>query len=364
MIERDITQTTHPEILKISRSYKTPEGETYEWVHYEDTQGNYLSGAGRIDNGNVDARDIAEKHLGYAIEYLNRRKAVRAEFSSFDAIVKKYESIKPIRGRAEDTRPIAERRYAWKRVEKLNDNTYALDDGTSWYNLPLTTEQKMACYPIVWERKEDGDYLTIHNHMNDNISVSRYAFLERYLPPEMRFHYENGKHYVRYAGVDHYLPKSKATFDWNNRTLDLYQECKIVFKHVDDKFIRANELQPFKTRRVDKEAEVEFKPKLKAYWDWMNAMLPVLGDTLRTNREEYARNLGLSAWWWKRSINPQLVKDIVENPEHEHRLNFAVLVAFEIEAVDNNRFDPKPDSFSKLLKLVRQVGNLYATELR
>ena len=200
--------------------------------------------------------------------------------------------------------------------------------------------------------------------MNDNISVSRYAFLERYLPPEMRFHYENGKHYVRYAGVDHYLPKSKATFDWNNRTLDLYQECKIVFKHVDDKFIRANELQPFKTRRVDKEAEVEFKPKLKAYWDWMNAMLPVLGDTLRTNREEYARNLGLSAWWWKRSINPQLVKDIVENPEHEHRLNFAVLVAFEIEAVDNNRFDPKPDSFSKLLKLVRQVGNLYATELR
>lgn len=364
MENKTVTQTSHPEILRISRTYKTAHGDTYEWIHFEDTVGNYLSGAGRIDNGDENTKAKAEEHLKYAVERLEKERVMKAEFSSFDAIVRKYESIKPVRGRKDDVRPIAERRYAWRRVEKLDDNTYALDDGMGWYNMNLTEEQKLMPYPIIWQRKEDGDYLTIRNHINDGISVSRYQFLARFLPYEMRFHYENGKHYVRYEGVDHYLPKSRTTFDYNNRTISVQQDSKIVFKHVDGKFVRANEPQPFKTRRVDKELEKELKPKMKEYWDWMQIMLPVLGDTLRTNRSQYAENMGLSAWWWTRSIDPQLVTKIIETPDHEHRMNFAVMIAFEIEAVDNNRFDPKPDSFGKMLKLLRRVGNLYAVELR
>jgi hypothetical protein len=358
------TQTSHPEILKVSRSYTAHEGTHYEWVHYEDIYGNYLSGAGRIDNGDIDAKDEAEKHLEYAIQYLERKKAMKAEFASFDEVAKKYAGIKPIRGRTEDVRPIAERRYAWKRIEKLDDNTYALDDGNHWYNMNLTEDQKLMPYPILWQRKEDGDYLTIRNHINDGISVSRYEFLSRYLPADMRFHYDNGKHYVRHEGVDHYLPKSKSTYDYNNRTIDVQRDCKIVFKHVDGKFTRANELQPFKTRRVDKEAEKDLKPKMKEYWEWMNIVLPVLGETLRDNRSQYAENMGLSAWWWTRSISPELVMEIINNPEHEHRMSFAVLSAFEIEAVEGKRFEPKPDSFGKFLKLLRRVGNIYATELK
>jgi hypothetical protein len=180
----------------------------------------------------------------------------------------------------------------------------------------------------------------------------------------MRFHYENGKHYVRYEGVDHYLPKSRTDFDYTKRTINVHQDCKIVFKHVDGKFVRVNELQPFKTRRVDKEAEKELKPKMKEYWEWMNIVLPVLGETIHTNRSQYGENMGLSTWWWTRNIQPTLVMEIINNPEHEHRMNFAVMIASEIGAIENHRFEPKTDSFGKMLKLLRRVANLYAVELK
>ena len=363
-MNRTTKPTTHPEIVLVEQTYGV-----YKYGHYEDTTGKYINGIGRMDTAETDAdvkqyQERIDECFKTGVEHYERIRQVRAEFSSFDGIAKKYASIKPIRGRTEDVRPISERRYAWKRVEKLDDNLYALSDGNGWYNSNLTDEQKLMPYPIVWERKEDGDYITIRNHINDGTSVSRYDFLYSYLPQEMRFHYNNGKHYVRYEGVDHYLPKSNTEFDYNTRTVVVHQDCKIVFKHVDGKFVRVNELQPFKTRRVDKEAEKELKPKMKEYWEWMNVVLPVLGETIQTNRTQYGENMGFSPYWWTRYIQPKLVMEIINNPEHEHRMNFAVLLAHEIDAVDNQRFEPKTDSFGKMLKLLRKVGNLYAIELK
>mgnify|MGYP007049612905 CR=1 FL=1 len=357
--------TAHPEIVLVEETY----GGSYTYGHYEDITGKYICGVGRKCTGGSEAdekqyQERVDECFKTGVEHYERIRQVRAEFSSFDGVAKRYANTKPIRGRAEDVRPIAERRYAWKRIEKLSDNLYILDDGNSWYNMNLTEEQKLMPYPIVWERKEDGDYITIRNHINDGISVSRYDFLYNYLPQEMRFHYENGKHYVRYEGVDHYLPKSRTDFNYNNRTIDVHQDCKIVFKHVDGKFVRVNELQPFKTRRVDKEAEKELKPKMKEYWEWMNIVLPVLGETIHTNRSQYGENMGLSTWWWTRNIQPTLVMDIINNPEHEHRMNFAVMIASEIGAIEDRRFNPKTDSFGKMLKLLRRVANLYAVELK
>jgi hypothetical protein len=363
--------TTHPEIIKVSTKHKNYEGEEYEWGHFEDATGKYLYGGGRIEPD--DSPEVREQSynnaFNEALKIYERTTKVRAEFSNFDTIANKYANTKPIRGRTEDARPIAERRYAWKRISKIDDNTYALEDGNGWYSTSLTDEQKLMPYPILWQRKEDGDYITIRNHINDSTSVSRYDFLYRYLPQEMRFHYENGKHYVRYEGVDHYLPKSKTEFDYNTKTVKVYQDSKIVFKHVDGKFIRANEPQPFRTRRVDKELEKTLKPKIKEYWDWMNIVLPVLGETIHANRTQYGENMGVSVYWWTRNIQPKRVLDIIENPEHEHRMNFAVMIASEIGAINNDidnayRFNPHSDSFSKMLKLLRRVGNLYATELK
>ena len=199
--------------------------------------------------------------------------------NSFDLVAKRYAETKPLRGAraALDIRPIGQRRYWWNRIAKVNDNCYALLDGSMWWsNLPSNFED-MA--PIVWERKPDGDYLTIRNNINDNISVSRYTFLQRYLPSTMEFHYDNGKHYVNYKGVDYYLPKPKAEIDWGNKYFKLTADHKIVFKDINpDGFVRMNELQPFKTRRVDKELSKHYKPKIKEFWDWMQVVMPVLGE--------------------------------------------------------------------------------------
>ena len=93
--------------------------------------------------------------------------------SSFDEVVAKYEQTKPIRGaRAnDDLRPLAERRYWWARVIKVNDNKYALCDGHwMWAHVKDDTISEQTC-PILWERKEDGDYMTVRSHMNGGMSV-------------------------------------------------------------------------------------------------------------------------------------------------------------------------------------------------
>jgi len=44
---------------------------------------------------------------------------------TFEGIKNLYESIKPIRGRSADIRPLGDRRRDWERVEKIDEDTYA-----------------------------------------------------------------------------------------------------------------------------------------------------------------------------------------------------------------------------------------------
>ena len=107
--------------------------------------------------------------------------------SSFDEVANAYNSIKPIRGArlAEDLRPLAERRYWWNRVVRISDTKYALNDGYwAWSNGFADSIREQTC-PILWERKEDGDYITVRNHINGGSAVSRYGFLQSFLPQGM-----------------------------------------------------------------------------------------------------------------------------------------------------------------------------------
>ena len=112
--------------------------------------------------------------------------------NTFDNVVATYESITPIRCTKnndnvdgfKDRRPLGMRRYWWERIVKISDNCYLLSDG-SWAR--DDAEFHMQTAPIVWERKEDGDYLTVRSHMRGYISVSRYWFLSRNLPNGMDF---------------------------------------------------------------------------------------------------------------------------------------------------------------------------------
>lgn len=295
-------------------------------------------------------------------------------FSTFDQVAKHYAETTPLRGAraSEDLRPIGQRRYWWRRIAKVNDNCYALCDGMGyWYQSqnPNDTEAYIkATAPIVWERKPDGDYLTIRNNWNDNISVGRYAFLQFHLPQGMGFTWDNGKHYVHNRGEAYYLPKFKANIDWQVKSFAITDDRKIVFKDANpDGFVRVSELQPFKTRRIDKELDKKYASKVTELWDWMQTVLPVLGDGMNSNKQQYAEVIGVNSYWyWARSITPDMAREILDNPDDGRRVALAVLSACEIEALAlrSGRFQAHADSFQRLRKLMRRVAGLYAVEMR
>jgi len=310
----------------------------------------------------------------------------RHALNTFDLVAKEYETIKPIKGAraSQDLRPLGERRYWWNRVMKVNDNKYLLLDGhwTGSWNAPSNNPamQEQTC-PIMWERKDDGDYLTIRSHMNDGISVSRYTFLDRFLPYGMGFDWytETGKHYVvlRSMGLGspnekrYYLPKFKGNMDWNNNKFEMVQDNKIVFKVETDAqgnitYTRANELQPYQTRRIDKELDTKYANKVVELWTWAKDMLPILGTTLTSERYEYANKLtGAHFWYWTKQIKQDELCAILDDPEHEKRLALAVCLANEVGAYDNtNRFVEKADSLYLVKKAIRKAGKFFVVENR
>lgn len=291
---------------------------------------------------------------------------------SFDEVAKAYNEIKPIRGAraGEDLRPLAERRYWWTRVVKMSDTKYVLSDGNCEWFGGWGNNMREHTAPIVWERKEDGDYITVRNHISGNISVSRYTFLQNFLPRAMFFHYPQGegKHFVNCGGVEHFLPKWKANMDWQNKTFEMLEDNKLVFKaEGDGKFTRANNLQPMQTRRVDKDLDSIYKPKMKEMWDWMCMVLPVMGDSLGDAKDQYSKDLteGKSSYWyWERYVDKNLVREILDNPEHDKRMALAGLLAYQADAITGGRFAPQKHSYAKFRDCLRKTGVMFAVELR
>jgi hypothetical protein len=296
--------------------------------------------------------------------------------SSFDAVAQAYNEIKPIRGaRADqDLRPLAERRYWWNRVVRISDTKYALLDGYWAWSSGLGTDNdndmREQTAPIMWERKEDGDYITVRNHMNGGTAVSRFDFLKSFLPIGMFFHYPQGggKHFVSHGGAEHYLPKFKGTMDWNAKTFTMTEDNKLVFKaNGDGNFTRVNNLQPMQTRRVDKDLDAIYKPKMKEMWDWMQVVLPVMGDGLGDAKQAYAEALSDGAgnyWYWERFVDKNLIREILDNPEHDKRMALAGLLAFNVGALTGGRFDPQKDSYARFRATLRKVGGMFALELK
>jgi hypothetical protein len=296
--------------------------------------------------------------------------------SSFDQVAKAYDEIKPIGGarRAENIKPLAQRRYWWNRVLKVSDNKYILCDGHwAFSNLSNHLDTVEQTAPIVWERKEDGDYMTVRSHMNDGISVSRYTFLDAYLPMGMRFDWytTTGKHFIKHTHAhgysEYYVPKFKGRMDWQNKTFEMLEDNKLVFKHTADGFERVGDLVPMQTRRIDKELDAIYKPKMKEMWDWMQIVLPVMGDSLGDAKSQYASDLTegkASYWYWERYVDKNLIREILDNPEHDKRMALAGLLAYKSDAINSGRFDPTKDSWAKFRATLRKVGGMLAVDMR
>ncbi len=124
------------------------------------------------------------------------------KFNTFDSVAKVYEATKPVISKnytkEQDMRPISERRYAWRRIKKYDDNCYALLDGD--YGARHTSDDyEKAMAPIMWTRDpESGDtFVRIRNGTAPSPHHGRYRFLYYHLPQMISFHTEqSGVQYV------------------------------------------------------------------------------------------------------------------------------------------------------------------------
>lgn len=291
--------------------------------------------------------------------------------NTFDAVAKRYAETTPIRGKrkAEDLRPLGERRYWWSRIIKVDENTYALSDGY-WTDQNWGKDNIIKTMPIVWERKPDGDYMTLHSNINGSSAVSRYWFIQNYLPDGFNFDWYSitGKHFIKHEGKDYYLPKSSASIDWGNKTMDFKDYYNLSFKcEADGKFTRVGNKNLCEVRRLDKELTKKYRPMIKEFWDYMQIMLPVFATTLTTfqTRETYGNLLsdgqgGL--WYWTKRIDGDKVRSILENEDHEERIALAVMCANEINANKDGRFNPSEKGLSNLNALFNRIGKFYKRE--
>lgn len=307
--------------------------------------------------------DIRHKNDEY------NRKYNHYGMSTFSEVESAYATIKPIHGKRapEDLRPLNQRYRTWERIVKFDENTYGLFDGFQAPNGWNNKQAILDSVAILWERKLDGEYVTIRSHIGQGASVSRYNFLRNYLPRGVNFWYSSGKHYVNMNGVDYALPKSKAHWNYGNQALDIKQDNAIVLKRTADGFERVNDLLPVQTRRKGEVAK-KYDPKVKEFIKWLDVMMPVFGDTIRANADGYADILsdGKSSWYWgaDRYLDAKDVLAILDDEEHPKRMALAVILTMNVDAVTQGRYAPNGETYKKMRDRLRKWGNMYDVEYK
>jgi hypothetical protein len=300
-------------------------------------------------------------------------KSIHRGMSTFDEVVKAYESITPVRTkdtglRMQDRRPLNARWKWWERIYKFDDNTYGLCDGHEWW-WGGKEELKQTC-PILWERRADGEYITIRNHYHKfQTSWTRFEFLTWYLPVGISFWYNAGKHFINHEDKDYALPKMVSNVKWGSSgTIEVLQDHKIIFKREGNNFTRVNNLLPVPTKRKG-ELAYQYQDKILKFWEWTNVMLPVLGDSLTHEGldvySDLMTNGKTSIWYWHQSTNSKEVLDILDDEEHPKKMALAVCIAYATESIGTGRHYQVGDkSRQKFIEMMRKVGNMYDVDYK
>jgi hypothetical protein len=237
------------------------------------------------------------------------------DINNFEDIERRYNDTKTIAGKSAHLNivPVHERKRKWERIEKISNDCYAIYDGNlgdpckydakyipAWHK-GMTPEISLALAPIVWTRVKDGYTIRIRNGSGDYAHVSRYSFLNRAMPRNLKFvQTGNGRQYIKCGGVDYYLPKSYYMPNYRiARSGDGYKQWEgvkddhhyLTFFHE-----KPNKPYPFSPpsrtygwvphtntftftypkTRVDKEEKAKHKANTDKFWDWICAVAPLM----------------------------------------------------------------------------------------
>ena len=274
-------------------------------------------------------------------------------FNTFDQVAKWYADTKPVLSknhtREHDVRPIGDRGRKWERIKRIDENTYALCDGNYgnciWGNSdPLMHEYENTMAPIVWMRREDGDFIRIRNHVKRGCSVTRYNFIAWHLPMGMRFQYNQaGKHWVLNGSEVIPLPKCNVQIDRvAGQTKELRDDgAFLMFKvNGDGTFTRVGDKLKVEVDIVDKELKKQWRERLDSFYGYCAAIAPMI-DTSWSGKNDYANMIrehltvpgaNLAGAWVRdsRSVPVELAREIVTQEDHPLRVAYAALVIHDI----------------------------------
>lgn len=232
------------------------------------------------------------------------------KFQSFADVARCYDSIKPIRGRATDIRPLGNRRKDWERIIKISDTKYAFADGYTSF------EQAATYAPIVWELHPDGTELVrIRNGLKSRYNTSRRAFLDNHLPFMMYLH--RGKDLSisfggnKFGSNRYVLPKNNSVNKVRELTFRVLPDNDGVSKPRYE--LIGTEYKP--TRRkvtINKSEKEQYKNSINEYWKYYCTIAPMLTfDDWRYTLDMRSQVARLTA--------PEYRK-IVADPDNELRL--------------------------------------------
>lgn len=241
-------------------------------------------------------------------------------FQTFAEVEHHYNAVKPLiskcHTKAEDIRPIGDRKRKWERIVKLSDYCYALLDGycfgdpvfKTWGTDRTVTKADTEFYAaVVWRKHRDGTTsVKIRNGTGPWNHVSRYQFLLRHRPRGMYFLVYNGKQYIsltsNYGDNDrHFLAKGRTVPKdikphWKDFTHRKDNTALAFNLTPDGKWLRdpeTGEDLPIPPR-VNKALKAKFKEPLREFFEWgmtIANMLPLTDNDytrkMRTEAYEY-----------------------------------------------------------------------------
>lgn len=310
------------------------------------------------------------------------------KLNSFDEVAAKYATTPVLKSKdhpkEQDIRPIGGRRRKWERIIKVDDRTYALSCGGhadpvfhwGWgtsdklKEYPLQPQDTARLSPIVWRKHKDGtETITIRNGQGSFQHNAIYSFLNRALPQELRFRINRqGRHaiYNRAEGKEYYLPKTKTVpryvYEANKENAaknkwytQRFKDCMVGFDNMSLTFQRTAEgkfvlvgkapKEMVERKRVLKDDKAKFKKHIDEVYEWALTMYPLMRDQLNWGfREETNKRLrdiakehnveGFEGGWRDlfELCKPQLIRNILAQPDHVMRYEFGLAAMFAIKA--------------------------------
>jgi hypothetical protein len=193
----------------------------------------------------------------------------------------RFDSTKPIRGRAVECRPIAKRSRDWETVVKVFVvEEGALDvEGVTAYGAHLYQTDCVLYMPNGDIRVKTGGYAT----------PTTAEFICRYLPRDMRCYKKYNKIWVDYKGQAYPIDTTKPTTLKYNKFTDTYAVENPI---------------PLMQKVVDRNKIKVARDKLQAFRDYAKIMLK-LGDGWLSNDlvEQHAEQASQRDYWGRRSYN-------------------------------------------------------------